>query len=189
MKTLADAWSWYNSTRRNLERMNRLARKYWTALPWDGELGRDNIFRHLESEDIEGETRGSLGFIDDLAVVVLFSVFEHTIRHHFKCQLDDEIESITHPIFRLAAANSIISVEVGSFARLLEAYKDRIGPDVIEEVNQVRKYRNWVAHGRGGEEPPMVQPDKAYRRLQRVLDLLVPDEIESAERVQPDDLE
>ena len=136
MKTLADAWEWYNSTRRNLERMNRLARKYWAALPWEEELGRDNVFRHLEANIVEGETRGSLGFIDDLAVVVLFSVFEHTVRHHFKCQLDAQLESITHPIFRRAAENSIESVEVGSFARLLEPYKDRIGPEVIEEVNQ-----------------------------------------------------
>jgi hypothetical protein len=34
----------------------------------------------------------------------------------------------------------------GSFFAVLQSYK---GPDdnLIEQVNQVRRYRNWVAHG------------------------------------------
>lgn len=32
MKTLVDAWEWYVSTRRNLERLRRLGKKGWNEL-------------------------------------------------------------------------------------------------------------------------------------------------------------
>ena len=47
MKALDDAWRWYENTRDNLLRLNRLARKYWLSLPWEGALGRDDEFRLL----------------------------------------------------------------------------------------------------------------------------------------------
>jgi len=40
----------------------------------------------------------------------------------------------------------------------------------MEEVNQVRRYRNWVAHGRRDGPPAAVDPRTAYDRLQRFLD-------------------
>jgi hypothetical protein len=59
----------------------------------------------------------------------------------------------------------------GSFYKVTEAYK-ALDPDLIEQVNQVRKYRNWVAHGRRGEPQNAVDPKTAYARLNRFLDRL-----------------
>jgi hypothetical protein len=44
--------------------------------------------------------------------------------------------------------------------------------DLTEEVNQVRTFRNWVAHGRRDEPPNNVHPDQAIDRLQRYLERL-----------------
>ena len=44
--------------------------------------------------------------------------------------------------------------------------------NLIEEVNQVRRYRNWVAHGRRTPQPAAVTPATAYDRLKRFLDHL-----------------
>jgi len=44
----------------------------------------------------------------------------------------------------------------------------------IEEVNQVRRYRNWVAHGRRAEPAEYVTPPAAYRRLRAFLAALFP---------------
>jgi len=36
-------------------------------------------------------------------------------------------------------------------------------------VNQVRRYRNWAAHGRRGDEPESIDPPAAYFRLSTFL--------------------
>ena len=60
------------------------------------------------------------------------------------------------------------SIEHGSFFNVLEPYKG-IDPSLVEEVNQVRRYRNWVAHGRRTDQPAAVNPSTAYDRLKRFL--------------------
>jgi hypothetical protein len=176
MKTLDDAWRWYHATRDNLDRMHRLARRYWQALPWEGSLGRDDDFRTLEDEEVLKETKYSLDFLDDLTVVVLFSVFEQTIRDQVRDEVQAESAGLIHPVLRKAAEDVTQAIEVGSFARVLEPYKVEGHADLIEEVNQVRRYRNWVAHGRRGEQPPSVAPRMAYERLTRFLVVVIPSE-------------
>jgi len=39
-------------------------------------------------------------------------------------------------------------------------------------MNQVRRYRNWVAHGRRTAKPDAVDPETAFRRLKEFLDVL-----------------
>ena len=63
------------------------------------------------------------------------------------------------------------ALEHGSFYKVTEAYKS-LDPDLSEQVNKVRKYRNWVAHGRRGEPQNAVDPKTAYDRLKRFLDRL-----------------
>ena len=54
---------------------------------------------------------------------------------------------------------------------MLEPYKSAAGAGLVEEVNQVRRYRNWVAHGRRDDLRPKdnVEPREAYDRLTRFL--------------------
>lgn len=69
----------------------------------------------------------------------------------------------------MAVADLQESVRQGSFFRILATYKpDDAG--LVEEINQVRRYRNWVAHGRRGEQPAQVTPRVAYDRLRRFAD-------------------
>jgi hypothetical protein len=60
----------------------------------------------------------------------------------------------------------------GSFFRVLEAYKGPVDVKLVEQINQVRKYRNWVAHGRRGKPDANVEPRDAYDRLQAFLTAL-----------------
>src|SRR5262245_8894765 len=126
MKTLADAWDWYESTRRNLERMQRLGRKHWGTFDWGNlPIGRDDEFRLLETEDIERETAAGLDPIDDLAVVVLFSVFESLVRSHVVSLIEPEASVLTDQILRHAADDAIRGVEDGSFfRRVLEPLRE-----------------------------------------------------------------
>jgi hypothetical protein len=176
MNTLEDAWNWYIATRKNLERMQRIGNKYWAEVVWDtAAIGRDDEFRTLEKKDIEAETTVGLAPMDDLAVVVLFSVFEALVRGYVVDRIAPEAERLTDPILKFAAAEAIRGVEEGSFfQRVLEPLKQhaRVSVDLITQVNQVRDYRNWVAHGRRGSPKNNVDPNSAYDRLNQFLEVL-----------------
>lgn len=173
MTSLDDAWEWYFATSQNLKRFRRLASKHWTALPWgDTTLGRDDHFRSLEAETVRAETTVGLEPFDDIAVLVLFSVFEAEVRDHIGVEIEQHVKAITHTVLKAAADDAVTDVQSGSFGRLMEKYKPSVGPDLIEMVSQVRRYRNWVAHGRRGDLPPDVSPQVAYKRLSEFLNAL-----------------
>jgi len=121
----------------------------------------------------------SLQEFDDLAVLVLFSDFESMVRHRVSAEVRKEVDmkQIDHPILLKASSDAIERIENGSFFLVLEPYKS-IVPDLVEEVNQVRRFRNWVAHGRRGASPPTVDPRAAYDRLLRLWQVISPNRAE-----------
>ncbi len=172
MGTLDEAYAWYRAARKLTEAMDRLGRNYWAGLPWDGALGHDNILRHLEATEIGEMSRTVLENLDDLAVMFLFSAFEGIVRDRALEQIRAELRTTRHPALKQLVKDLNDTIGQGSFYRVLEAYKES-GADLLEEVNQVRKYRNWVAHGRRTEQPANVTPAVAFDRLNRFLDMLM----------------
>jgi hypothetical protein len=151
--------------------MGRLGEKHWNNLPWDGDLGRDNHLIDLTSSEILNDAQKVLDDLDDLRVLLLFSVFEATIRERVLAEVEAELPLLRHVAVKRAVEEMKDGIEHGSFFKVLEPYKD-FDADLIEHVNQVRRYRNWVAHGRRMEQPAAVDPTMAYDRLKRFLDQL-----------------
>lgn len=113
--------------------------------------------------------------MDDLAIVVLFSVFESLVRSHVVEIIGPEAAALADPILRHAADGAIRGVQEGSFSsRVLEPLKEqgRVSADLVTQVNQVRDYRNWVAHGRRDRPKNNIEPLEAYERLSDFLDAL-----------------
>ena len=169
--SLEDAWNWYTSVREMTLAMYTMGKKHWTTLPWDGELGRDERLRHLEAPQILGWTDVIRRDLDDLCVLLLFSVFEATIRERVMADVEAELPPVRHVAIKRALDEMKEGIEHGSFFKVLEPYKD-FDANLIEQVNQVRRYRNWVAHGRRTDQPASVNPTTAYDRLKRFLDFL-----------------
>jgi hypothetical protein len=169
MKTLADAWDWYIATKKNLARMRRLGEKHWNDPSLENaSIWQDDYFKMLEKNDIVAESDVSLMPIDDLAVVVLFSVFESRVRDYLIELIRPEAKGINDPILKEAAEDAIRGVEEGSFyRRVLDPLKKqgRVSADLITQVDQVRDYRNWVAHGRRDVPTNNVTPNLACGRL------------------------
>ena len=137
-------------------------------LPWAGKLGGDDRFKGIEGEKLRDDAEFTLVQMDDLAVLVLFSVSKAQVRNRLATELRTEVgeKSLSHPVLFQAVEDLIQQVEEGSFFKGLGPYKS-LDADLVEEVNQVRRYRNWVAHGRRGKKPPGVDPKTAYERLNR----------------------
>jgi hypothetical protein len=181
MTTLEDAWEWYLAASGGAKRLTHLA-KYWDMLPWGGddgwvsEIQKDNALRHLSADQLSKDATTVERELDDLAVLVLFSVFEAIVRDLVDEQLRPEIAGLKHVALKSAGEDVLQSVAEGSFFRVLEPFKSVATNDLIEQVNQVRHFRNWVAHGRrplpSGKQMAVVQPKEAYERLKQFLALI-----------------
>jgi hypothetical protein len=165
--SLDDAWRWYEAAS-TLARTTERLERYWDRLPWEGDLGRDNYLRDLTAEEIGGGSRAVLDDLNDLCVLLLFSVFEAIVRKQVLAEVDEESALLRHAAIKRAVVDMREGIENGSFFKVLEPYKIS-DPDLVEEVNQVRRYRNWVAHGRRSDQPDAVEPAMAYDRLKRFL--------------------
>lgn len=175
MKTLQEAWDWYEAAQNSLKLMQRIGRRHWDSIAWDDPLMRDDKFRTLDKMEIEHQTATGLAPIDDLAVVVLFSVFESLVRDFVVRRIRPEASTLSDPILKHAADDAIQGVQEGSFfRRVLEPLKEQshVAADLVTEVNQVRDYRNWVAHGKRERPTNNIAPKAAYERLKNFLDAL-----------------
>jgi hypothetical protein len=143
----------------------------WNKLPWDNDLGRDSHLVELTSAEILDRSQTVLDDLDDLCVLMLFSVFEAIVRARVLAEVEAALPSPGHLAIQRALDELKEGIEQGSFYKVLEPCKD-FDANLIEQVNQVRRYRNWVAHGRRTEQPAAVDPKSAYDRLKRFLDEL-----------------
>ncbi|WP_152051850.1 hypothetical protein [Tautonia marina] len=174
MRTLDDAWLWYEDTKKTLRRMERMGNRYWDRIPWDAPPWRgDRHFIDLTKEAIVRAAVNASVHLDDLAVVVLFSVFEANVRGAILDQMQAEEPQYQHRAIRDAIRAARDRIGEGSFYAVLSSFK---GSDnnLIEDVNQVRKYRNWVSHGRRGAQPALVIPPVAFERLKKCMTLFFP---------------
>lgn len=174
MKTLKDAWSWYDSARRLIKTTHRLGERHWSYMMDEKRFYQDaTLLRHAPS-DVAESSKGVLGDLDDLCVMLMFSVFEANVRDHVLATVttDLALTSQSHPAVRRALNSLQDDVSHGSFFRVFEPYKD-LNFGLAEEVNQIRKFRNWVAHGRRPPRPASVSPRDAYQILGDFLQLLV----------------
>jgi hypothetical protein len=169
--SLDDAREWYEGVKTLAGWMARMGRRYWDHETVAPVLGMDTQFREVEKGDIDLRAKRVSDDLDDLCVLLLFSVFESIVRDRALMDVETELPTARHPALRHALKGLREALEHGSFAKVLEAYKE-LDADLVEQVSQVRRYRNWVAHGRRGDQPDAVDPDTAYRRLGQFLALM-----------------
>jgi len=146
IRSLEDAWKWYEAVRTLAHDMKNLAGRC-DGPEWEGALNSSNRLRDRSAADLHDMSERILDDLDHLAVLVLFSVFEATVRACAGADVDRATEIITHVAVKQAVKELKDAIESGSFAKVTDAYK-KMDTDLTEQVNQVRKFRNWVAHGR-----------------------------------------
>jgi hypothetical protein len=167
IRSLKDAWDWYVAVRTLAYDMRHLAGRC-DRPEWEAVLNLDNRLRHRTAAELQDMAKTIL---DDLAVLVLFSVFEATVRARAGADVDREMALITHVAVKQAVKELKEAIASGSFAKVTAAFQ-KMDNDLTAQVNQVRKFRNWVAHGRRDTPENNVTPEGAFERLGRYLDVL-----------------
>lgn len=84
-----------------------------------------------------------------------------------------------------AARNAIEAAGHRSFAEILNSYSKGGHADIAEQVRQVRRYHNWLSHGRRGKEQRKIEPKTAYERLRKFLELLLPPPLPTGDEKTP----
>jgi len=80
MMTLEEAFRWHKAIQSQLNLFARLGRNHWDEFPAENPLWKDEHFKGLESSVIVDQSRIGLDHLNDFAVMILFSVFEATVR-------------------------------------------------------------------------------------------------------------
>lgn len=169
-----DDWLvWYEATVGSLRRIRRLGDKYWDELPWDGRLGRDHVLGQLEGQEIVADADAALTRLNDLALIELFSIFAGAVRTLVAEQVRAARAGLTHPMLIAAGKDAVDAAERRSFAEILNFYSRGGHADLAEQVRQVRRYRNWLSHGRRGKQLSAIEPKTAYQRLRAFLELIL----------------
>src|SRR5262245_12217685 len=122
IRSLDDAWKWYSAVRMLAYDMRKLAGK-WGTPELHEVLSRDNRLRERTAADLKNGANAILDDLNDLAVLVLFSVFEVTVRDRAKADADRETASIRHLAVLRAVKDLKEAIENGSFDRVTESYK------------------------------------------------------------------
>jgi hypothetical protein len=168
MTTLKEVWSWYEETTQALEVAERLGNRHWDNLPWEGDLGKDEDLKEVDGPELAEAAGRGLEQLDDLAIVLFFSIFESIVRERIRGEVEIERRTLKHPVLQSAAEKTDQELDRGSFHRVLDLLKT-YDVNLVEQVRQVRRYRNWVSHGRRGPAPMDLKVRKAYERLSALL--------------------
>jgi hypothetical protein len=123
MTTLKEAWSWYETTIRALQVTHRLGDLYWDGLPWDGRLGKEARFKEVKGPWLAEAAEQGMNQLDDLAIVLFFSIFESIVRERIRGEVDVERQTLRHPVLKSASEKTDQELDRGSFHRVLELLK------------------------------------------------------------------
>ena len=97
--------------------MQRLGTHHWDDVSLQSaSIWTDEKFKQVEATEIEQETKVAIQPLNDLGVLVLFSVFEAVVRDHFEGEIKPLTAKLDHPILKDAAENVLEGIRQGSFA-------------------------------------------------------------------------
>jgi hypothetical protein len=169
IRTLDDAWKWYKAVDRLARHMRRMAANYWDRDELSNLLARDSIFRNRTAAEIRDDANLILDELEDLAVLILFTVFEAEVRDVAQLDAERLLRETSHPAMLSAAKDLEDAIKRGSFSQITAAYQP-MDVDMTAQIDQIRAFRNWVAHGRRGLADNLTNPGTAVERMRRYVE-------------------
>ncbi len=125
---------------------------------------KNTHFVNNEREMSRRELSDAQQKIDDLFVLRMWASFERWLINRFLEYVGEECQNSEY------AYKEYLSKQIEYFRidELLDLLKNRHDPELVGQLKQIKKYRDWVAHGHGPEKRPAAcNPDDCYTRLSR----------------------
>ena len=137
---------------------------------------RNTLFHHPQRDECVRRLEKARTELDDLAVLSLAATFERNVRDRV---IDAGARlSEARPIDVGAALARLFESE-SEFWRvedIVKVFESVVGDAGVSDAMMIRRYRDWVAHGRNPKKPPgsRVTPKLAFDRLSDFLTKLQP---------------
>lgn len=111
---------------------------------------RDEILR--EPEHLS-DTDDALEFVKDLFIIDFFAAFERLLRDRLLMSVVSREDELSHRLTEIIHKESeYIKIEY-----LLDILKNFADPQQVGLIKQIKRYRDWIAHGR---KPLAISPVK-----------------------------
>ena len=104
--------------------------------------------------------------VEDLFVLEIFSCLERFLRNQINSCLN--VENCP-----FGGKEILKHIEYMKIEEVLDSLKDCIESDRIGYLKQIKRYRDWVAHGRNPQKPPPVRTvdfDKVFEIVETVME-------------------
>jgi len=128
-----------------------------------------DVFRSVYNKNRKDiSIRDSENTIKDLFLIEIFSCFERFLR-------DKYLECLNLDEYIYSKDTILKNIEYIKIDEILESLKKRIDSNIIGNLKQIKKYRDWVAHGRNMKKPPPINKvdiDKTYEMVKDVMEAI-----------------
>jgi len=124
---------------------------------------KTNLYEKIE---VLNESRNT---IEDLFIVEIFACLERFLRDKLKDCVDLEKCKFKQNIV-------LNNLEYMKIEDILDSLKGATDSNTIGFIKQIKRYRDWVAHGRNPEKPPPVIKidfEKSFEVIKSIMEALV----------------
>lgn len=108
-------------------------------------------------------------------LVILWAHFEQALQAFVRDRVGAALDQSNDPVFPPLSEPVLARLDRWQSDRLVAAFQPWVDAQLLEQVNQIRRYRNWLAH-KDRQPPPAISADMAYRILRAFLAQL-PEEV------------
>lgn len=108
--------------------------------------------------------------IDDLTVLALVSFFEQLLLAYLRELAEQITAEQTGPVPRVLTEHAFKNAERWRFKEILKLFGLIVDASLLEKVEKLYEYRNWVAHGKHKRKPVTTDPLDAYEALSLFLE-------------------
>jgi hypothetical protein len=164
MSVLDPVMEWYEVADDNQRLMRMFLLKHPDLFPLD------SVLSSKTSEEARNTLDKAKTELDDLTIVSLFSIFESKLLNHIASIINTISSEPPNAFIKSVAEYAVKNSERWSVNDILDLYKSKINPELIGNIKQIYKYRNWVAHGKKAARPVVLDPNTAYQRLDDFLE-------------------
>ena len=159
MNPLNQALDWYNILKSNHKIVVNLLEKDPSSLPPDSPYLTEPL------SSVKEQLKRALEEMEDLTVVSLFFLFEKIILSHLEETANYLKAQNMEPFLNQVVKYGLKTPDRWKIEEILDLYKVNIDPNLVGQVKQIFKYRNWIAHGRRGAKPLSIDHRLTYFRL------------------------
>ncbi|MFM0646605.1 hypothetical protein PQR14_19950 [Paraburkholderia bryophila] len=135
------------------------------------ELIRRTQFTGATPEDANIALEDAAKQAADLAILALFATFERFVIEHL--QTANRLLATGYPqqYANRLAEKFETEVEYWRFGEILNLFKGEVDADLIEQVKQIKQYRDWIAHQNPCKSiPTQVAPETVFDVLTRMIE-------------------